>query len=61
MSDTPINYEAVLADLEERKAKIESAIEAIRTIIAQGASAPTGGGPTGGKVAPEKKAAAKTA
>jgi len=53
-TDTPINYEAVLADLEARKSKIDAAIEAIRTILAQGAApiSPGGGGP-GGAVAPD--------
>lgn len=41
-----INYEAVLADLEARKAQLESAISAIRVIMGQPGSSPTspGGG-----------------
>jgi hypothetical protein len=45
MSDQPINYEAVLADLEARKAQMESAINAIKLILGQpGGLAPTPGG-----------------
>jgi len=47
MSDQPINYEAVLADLEARKTQIEAAIAGIRLILGQagaGPSNPTGGG-----------------
>jgi len=47
MSDQPINYEAVLADLEARKAQIESAIIGIRVMLGQSGTSPTGG-PTGG-------------
>jgi hypothetical protein len=53
MSDTPINYEAVLTDLESRRAKIDSAIEAIRTIIAQGGTGTTGPSGPGGSIAPD--------
>ncbi len=52
-TDTPINYEAVLADLEARKAKIEAAIEAIRTIMAQGGTPTSPGGGPGGTVQPD--------
>ena len=41
MSDQGINYEAVLADLEARKAQLDSAIAAIRGIMGQ----PIGSGP----------------
>jgi hypothetical protein len=45
MDSDPINYEAVLADLEARKAQVESAIAAIKMIGAQGgAIGPNGGG-----------------
>jgi len=40
MSDQPINYEAVLADLEARKEQIEAAIAAVRLILGQ--AGPTG-------------------
>lgn len=46
MSDQPINYEAVLADLEARKAQIEAAIAGIRLILGQSGTGPTG--PNGG-------------
>jgi hypothetical protein len=46
MSTEQVNYAAVLADLEGRKAQLESAIAAIKTIIATqgGATSPDGGG-----------------
>lgn len=44
MSTEPINYAAVLADLEARKAQIEAAIAAIRMIASQGGSPLPGGG-----------------
>ena len=45
MGSDPINYEAVLADLEARKAQLESAIAAIKMIGAQGGTlGPNGGG-----------------
>ena len=44
MSDQPINYEAVLADLETRKEQIEAAIAAVRLILGQPGTSPTGGG-----------------
>lgn len=47
MGDQPINYEAVLADLEARKAQIESAIAGIRLILGQTGTSPSGG-PSGG-------------
>lgn len=46
MSDQPINYEAVLADLENRKAQIEAAIAGIRLVMGQPGTAPSG--PSGG-------------
>jgi hypothetical protein len=46
MSDQPINYEAVLADLEARKGQIEAAIAGIKTMLGQSPSGPSG--PTGG-------------
>ncbi|MFZ0479321.1 MAG: hypothetical protein WAL71_09240 [Terriglobales bacterium] len=48
MSDQPINYEAVLADLKARRAQLDSAIAAIEGITGQGGIGPSGGGPTGG-------------
>lgn len=51
MSTEQINYEAVLADLEARKAQLEAAIAAIRFIIGQpgvGPNLPGGGGGPGG-------------
>ena len=47
MSDQPINYEAVLADLEARKSQIDAAIVGIKTLLGQ---SPAGGpaGPSGG-------------
>jgi hypothetical protein len=47
MSDQPINYEAVLADLEARKAQLEATIAGIRLLVGQPGIGP-GGGPTGG-------------
>lgn len=47
MSDQPINYEAVLADLENRKAQIEAAIAGIRLVMGQPGTSPSGG-PSGG-------------
>ena len=45
MGSDPINYEAVLADLEARKAQLESAIAAIKMIGSQGGlPGPNGGG-----------------
>jgi hypothetical protein len=45
MPSEPINYEAVLADLEAKKQQIEAAIVAIRMIAAQGgAPGPNGNG-----------------
>lgn len=45
MGSEPINYEAVLADLEARKAQLESAIAAIKMISTQsGNIGPNGGG-----------------
>jgi len=47
MSTEQINYEAVLADLEARKAQLEAAIAAIRLIMGQpgaGPNLPSGGG-----------------
>lgn len=49
MSDQPINYEAVLADLEARKAQIDAAIAGIRLILGQsGSGSPNGPGGGGG-------------
>ena len=50
MSDQPINYEAVLADLEARKAQIESAIAGIRVMLGQSGTSPSGGPGGGGYV-----------
>jgi hypothetical protein len=48
MSDQPINYEAVLADLEARRSQLDAAIAGIKTMLGQspasGPSGPTGGG-----------------
>jgi hypothetical protein len=44
MSDQPINYEAVLADLENRKAQLEAAIAGIRLVMGQPGTAPSGPG-----------------
>jgi hypothetical protein len=46
MSDQPINYEAVLADLENRKSQLEAAIAGIRLIMGQPGTNPSG--PAGG-------------
>ncbi len=40
MADTEINYIAVLADLEERKAKLDAAIEGIRAILGESSGIP---------------------
>jgi hypothetical protein len=48
MSDQPINYDAVLADLENRKAQLEAAIAGIRLVMGQPGSAPSGPGGGGG-------------
>jgi hypothetical protein len=51
MSDQPINYEAVLADLKFRRAQLDSAISAIEGITGQtgtNPSGPGGGGYVGG-------------
>jgi hypothetical protein len=47
MSGEQINYDAVLADLEARKAQLEAAIAAIKAIASQGGSGPnpSGSGP----------------
>src|SRR5258708_16375233 len=42
----PINYETVLADLEARKSQLESAIAAIKGILGQSGTTPSG--PNGG-------------
>lgn len=51
MSDQPINYEAVLADLEVKKAQIEAAIAGIRTLLGQSSGSGPTGGPGGGSYA----------
>jgi hypothetical protein len=49
MSTEPVNYDAVLADLEARKAQLEAAIAAIKMIAAQGGTAgPHSSGPNVG-------------
>jgi hypothetical protein len=53
MSEAPINYEAVLADLEARKAKLEAAIESIRAILAQGGAGTSGPIGPSGSIAPD--------
>lgn len=47
MTNEPINYKAVLADLEEKKKQIESAIAGIKVIAAQGGSYPSAAGVLG--------------
>jgi hypothetical protein len=49
MSDGPINYEAVLADIDARIAKLQTTREGILELMAATGSTPTGG--SGGKVA----------
>ena len=51
MTTGNINYNAVLADLEARKAELESAIAAIRSILAAGGG--TGGGNSDGGISPD--------
>jgi len=56
MSTEPINYEAVIADLEAKKAQLEATISMLRALGGLGSigSAPTpsgGGAPTGGHFA----------
>jgi len=48
MSDQPINYEAVLADLESRKAQLEATIAGIRLVMGQPGTSPSGPGGGGG-------------
>src|SRR5580704_15682053 len=48
MSDQQINYEAVLADLENRKAQLEAAIAGIRLVMGQPGTVPSGPGGGGG-------------
>ncbi len=43
----PINYEAVLADIEDKIAKLQATADGIRQIMAMGGTAPIGGGPSG--------------
>src|ERR1039458_5127590 len=50
MSDQPINYEAVLADLKSRRAQLDSAIAAIEGITGQIGTSPSGGPGGGGYV-----------
>jgi hypothetical protein len=47
MANEPINYKAVLADLESKKLQIESAIAAIKMIAAQGGTLAPGMGSSG--------------
>jgi hypothetical protein len=44
MSDQPINYDAVLADLKARRAQLDSAISAIEGITGQAGTTPSGPG-----------------
>jgi hypothetical protein len=46
MSDQPINYEAVLADLEARRSQLDATIAGIKSLLGQSISGP--GGPSGG-------------
>jgi hypothetical protein len=49
MSTEPINYEAVIADLEAKKAHLESMIAGLRVVAGMGnLGAPLSGGPGGG-------------
>jgi len=50
MSDQPINYEAVLADLEAKKTQLESAIAGIKAMLGQVSTSPSGPGGGGGYV-----------
>lgn len=50
MSDQPINYDAVLADLKARRAQLDSAIAAIEGITGQVGPNPSGGPGGGGYV-----------
>ena len=47
MSDQPINYEVVLADLEAKKAQLEAAIAGIKGMLGQAGTTPPSG-PGGG-------------
>jgi hypothetical protein len=48
MSSEPINYEAVIADLEAKKAHLETTIAGLRAVAGLGnLGAPTPGGPGG--------------
>jgi hypothetical protein len=51
MSDLPINYEAVLADLKARRTQLDSAISAIEGIIIGQTGTGPSGGPGGGSYA----------
>jgi hypothetical protein len=44
MSDQPINYDAVLADLKARRTQLDSAISAIEAITGQAGTSPSGPG-----------------
>ncbi|HZR25539.1 MAG TPA: hypothetical protein VFA59_18225 [Vicinamibacterales bacterium] len=50
-----IDYEAVIADLEARKATIDNVIAGIRAVLAAGVpgTSPSGGGPSGGGIKPD--------
>jgi hypothetical protein len=50
MSDQPVNYDAVLADLKARRAQLDSAIAAIEGITGQVGPNPSGGPGGGGYV-----------
>ncbi len=53
MNDTPINYEAVLADIDARIARLQATAEGIREIMAQsGSGVGPGTGPSG-TIAPD--------
>jgi hypothetical protein len=48
MSTEPINYEAVIADLEAKKAHLESMIAGLRAVAGMGSlGTPPSGGPGG--------------
>lgn len=50
MTNEPINYKAVLADLEEKKKQIEQAIAGIKVLAAQAGSSPSTAGVLGPSV-----------
>lgn len=47
MTDTPNHYEAVLADIDAKIAKLQAARESIVELMAMSGATPSGGGPAG--------------